>query len=330
MKSQILTPCDTPILFIIFNRPNYTKKVFDTIKKAKPTQLFIAADGPHPDNPQDHELCKQTRAIINLIDWECEVKALFQDQKLGCGKGVSTAIDWFFDHVEQGIILEDDCVPNESFFPFCTELLEKYKNDESIMMISGTSYLFNKETSPYNYFFSRYFAIWGWATWKRAWKKFDFYIPDWRIKKHPRSLFIIFKNIQITKFWTNYFDQIKNKKLNAWSIQWGYTCIFNHGLAITPFHNLISNIGAEGVHYHNDNKNPLLHLYTKNIQFPLNHPPRIVLNKKLNAMLFKNLGITSSKNILLSIKKLLYLPKKIGFRLVHKIKKKLFYYINKK
>lgn len=313
-------PYNTPILFIIFNRPDYAKKVFDAIKKAQPTKLFIAADGPRPNKPQDQELCNQTRAIVNLIDWECEVKTLFQNKNLGCGKGVSSAIDWFFDHVEQGIILEDDCVPHESFFPFCAELLEKYKNDESIMMISGTSYLFNKETSAHSYFFSRFFAIWGWATWKRAWEKFDFTISDWRIKKHPLSLFKIFKNIQITKFWANYFDEIKKQKIDTWDIQWSYACILNHGLAITPFHNLISNIGAEGVHYHNDNKNPLLHLCTKTITIPLKHPPHQKINKYLNKITYRNLNITSKHPIKNCISFFYRLPKRIFNKFLNKIK----------
>lgn len=315
MKSPT-TQCDTPILFIIFNRPDYANKVFDAIKKAQPTKLFIAADGPRPHKPQDQELCKQTRAIVNLIDWECEIKTLFQNKNLGCGKGVSSAIDWFFDHVEQGIILEDDCVPHESFFPFCTELLEKYKNDEAIMMISGTSYLFNKETSVPSYFFSRYFAIWGWATWKRAWKKFDFNIPDWRIKKHPLSLFKIFKNIQITKFWTNYFDQIKQKKIDTWDIQWCYTCIFNNGLAITPLHNLISNIGNEGTHA-NEQPSPFIDMKTLSLE-KIVHPPGIKINKQLEQKLYKNINVIKTFSLKCFIKKTIRFPYKILKKIIKK------------
>ncbi len=157
-----------PILLLIFNRPDLTKKVFDQIKKAKPTQLFIAADGPRVGREHEQELCAQARATVDLIDWDCEVKTLFRDTNLGCGLGVSSAINWFFDHVEEGIILEDDCIPDLSFFSFCQTMLEQYRHDDRVAMISGTNVLPNQSVRESSYSFARYYDIWGWATWRRA------------------------------------------------------------------------------------------------------------------------------------------------------------------
>ena len=135
-----------PVLFLIFNRPDTTQQVFDEIRKARPEQLYVAADGPRKDQSADYELCKKTRDIIQQVDWDCKVFTCFRDENLGCKRSVSSAIDWFFSHVEEGIILEDDCVPDQSFFPFCQELLEKYRDDTRIMMISGNNFQFGEKT----------------------------------------------------------------------------------------------------------------------------------------------------------------------------------------
>lgn len=150
-----------PILFIVFNRPDPTQQVFEKIRQIRPQQLFIAADGPRENQPDDKINCAQVRAIINRIDWDCQVQTLFSEKNLGCGKAVSNAITWFFEHVEEGIILEDDCVPDVSFFDFCKAMLEQYRNNPHVMMISGTSFLYNRIESRESYFFSKYYSIWG-------------------------------------------------------------------------------------------------------------------------------------------------------------------------
>lgn len=170
---------NVPILFIIFNRPETTKAVFHEIRKNQPFQLFVAADGPRREIFEDIENCRKVREIIQLIDWECNVQTLFRDENLGCKIAVSSAIDWFFSQVDEGIILEDDCLPDQSFFPFCQELLEKYRYDAKIMMIGGSNFQFNKNKFEYSYYFSRYFHIWGWASWKRAWQFYDVEMKAW-------------------------------------------------------------------------------------------------------------------------------------------------------
>jgi hypothetical protein len=169
----------TPVLFIIFNRPGTTQQVFDAIKQQKPKYLFVAADGPRPDKPDDKEKCKATRAIIDQVDWDCNLKTLFRDENRGCGYGPAEAITWFFDHVEEGIILEDDCLPSPYFFKFCSVILERYKSDTRIGIISGTNPLIRWNINQKDYIFSRFGSTWGWATWRRAWMYFDHEMNNW-------------------------------------------------------------------------------------------------------------------------------------------------------
>ena len=170
----------TPILFFIFNRPEYTQQVFERIRQARPRQLFVVADGPRV--PSDIPLIKRTRSLI-AVDWECELKTLYADKNMGLKERISSGISWFFDHVERGIILEDDCLPHPSFFQFCEEMLEYYSNHNHIMMITGSNPL-QDHVMDTSYTFSEYFSIWGWATWRRAWKQYDKHMTRWpEIKK---------------------------------------------------------------------------------------------------------------------------------------------------
>ena len=241
-------PLTTPVLFLIFNRPDTTQKVFDAIKQARPRQLFVAADGPREGKEGEKEKCKQVRKIIEQVDWDCEVKTLFRDKNLGCKIAVSSAIDWFFENVEEGIILEDDCLPDQSFFQFSKIMLEKYRNDTRIMMISGTNYLFNKVTISESYFFSKFYAIWGWATWRRAWMRYDINMNSWPEFRNNKQLTWIFNDKEIIEYYTNMFQRTYDNKINCWGIQWAYSCIFNNGLSVVPGKNLIANIGVTGTH----------------------------------------------------------------------------------
>jgi hypothetical protein len=237
---------NTPILFIIFNRPDTTIQVFNEIRKIKPSKLYVVADGPRANKPSEKEKCEETRKIIDLVDWECEVHKDFSDINLGCKKRVSSGISWFFDNVEQGIVLEDDCLPDPSFFPFCEEMLNKYKDDERIGMISGDNFQFGKVNNEYSYYFSRYAHIWGWATWRRTWKKYDVSMSSWPENKKNKVLRKIFGNTKDVLYWTSVFDRVYNNKVNTWDYQWTYTNFINNYLSIIPAVNLISNIGFGG------------------------------------------------------------------------------------
>jgi len=282
----------TPILFLIYNRPEYIKKVFESIKQARPERLFISADGPKSDDEKDFKLCEEARDAC-VVDWPCEIKTLFRDKNLGCRLGISGGINWFFEHVEEGIILEDDCLPNESFFNFCENLLLKYRNENKVMMISGSNPAGSVSVDN-DYFFSHFYHIWGWATWKRAWKKYDINLSDWPKLKKENFLKKIFpSNLENRLFAERMFDQVYGKDSSVWSIQWTYTCLINNGFAILPKHNLISNIGLIGLHEMNNDQ---LFLETKSIDFNnFSHPTQLNVNQKAEDFLFEKSGLSKIK-----------------------------------
>jgi hypothetical protein len=276
---------ETPILFLIFNRPVETLRVFNEIKKQKPKYLYIAADGPRESKKRESELCKQTRDIINYIDWDCELKTLFREENLGCGKAISSAINWFFDNVESGIILEDDCLPNETFFTFCREMLLKYKDDNRIGMISGDNFLPDKFNVEHSYYFSQFPHIWGWATWSRAWKKYDFEMTKWLELEKKDWLYRKFSSATSRYYWKNIFDKVFKKQIDTWDYQWAFTCFNENYLSIIPKKNLISNIGFGNINatHTNSKGGRFANMKTFAMVFPLNHPLDIVKNQSYDS-----------------------------------------------
>lgn len=225
---------NTPILFLVFNRLEQAMLVFEQIKLQQPDQLFIAADGPRTDRPEEAAQCELVRmAVLKCIDWPCKVETLFRTDNLGCGKAVSSAIDWFFSHVEEGIILEDDCLPDGTFFPFCTTLLERYRLDENIMHINGSNYQMGTLRGDGSYYFSRYAHVWGWATWRRAWQHYDFSLDRYRD----------FSRQGLNIFLQSELQSIFDAQADTWDIQWFMTVWFNKGWVITPNVSLVKNIG---------------------------------------------------------------------------------------
>jgi hypothetical protein len=236
----------TPILFLIFNRPQETQKVFEAIRKVQPNQLFVAADGPRTNKIGEKDICAQTRAIVNGIDWDCKVTTLFREDNLGCRHAVSSAIDWFFSQVPEGIILEDDCIPDPSFFSFCETLLEKYRFDTRIMHICGSNFQFGNKRGEASYYFSRYNHVWGWASWSRAWRLYDVNIRTLPKFKEERYIESIFSDPYICNYWVRNFEKIYRNEIDTWDYQWTYCIWANNGLSIIPNTNLITNIGFDG------------------------------------------------------------------------------------
>lgn len=235
----------TPILFIVFNRPLETRLVFDQIAKIKPTRLYIASDGPRDSS--DIEKCMDVGNIFNAIDWPCDVKKLIQKKNAGCKLAVSSALNWFFEHESEGIILEDDVLPSPSFFSFCEEMLEKYRNNERVGMISGSN-LISQELRSSEYFFSEIYSIWGWATWSRVWKSYKVELDDWPDVNKELYLTKQFGSKKLGKYFKKNFDNIKAGLIDTWDHQWAYNCIFNSKLCLTPRVNLVTNIGVIGTH----------------------------------------------------------------------------------
>lgn len=235
-------PLATPLLFLIFNRPDTTQRVFDQIRKARPNRLFVAADGPREGVPRDAELCDATRAIIKRVDWSCELRTNFRERNVGLKTAVRSAIDWFFQNVEEGIILEDDCLPSQSFFWFCQALLEEYRNDNRIMMISGSNFQFGRKRGTGTYYFSRLPSIWGWASWRRAWRHFDSELKTLPRFLEERQIRNVVVDRISQRFWLREIRAVYNGA-NSWAFAWAYAIFTQNGLCIYPNENLVGNIG---------------------------------------------------------------------------------------
>jgi hypothetical protein len=233
-----------PVLLIVFNRPETTRRLLQAISAAAPRQLFIAADGPRPGNTEDAAKCAAVRREIHApLGWECDVTFSERATNLGCGLGPSTAISWFFQNVTEGIILEDDCLPSPGFFPFCASVLEKYRDEDRVGHVGGFSCQLGRIRGDASYYFSRYFHAWGWATWRRAWKDFDFTMADYARFKAEGVLDNIFERPAVREFWSGNFDAVLQGRQDIWDYQWVYCNLKRDRLAIVPNWNLIENIG---------------------------------------------------------------------------------------
>lgn len=233
----------TSILFIVFNRPQTTKRVFDSIKKIRPKKLYISSDGPRINKEGERRKVELVRKIVTKIDWDCEVFTLFREENVGCKIAVSSAIDWFFSNEEMGIILEDDCLPHIDFYNFCNVLLNKYRNQNDIMSITGNNFQNNIVRGSASFYFSKYNHVWGWATWKRAWSKFNLNITFWPTWKKSEQWQNFITDKVERKYWEEIFDNTYNNKIDTWDYSWTASVWFNHGLTVTPNKNLVSNIG---------------------------------------------------------------------------------------
>lgn len=268
---------DTPVALIIFNRPDCAAKVFEAIAQAKPKKLFVIADGPRPDRPGDIEKCAATRAVIERVDWDCEVLTDFSDVNLGCNLRVVTGLDWVFERVERAIILEDDCLPDQSFFPFCEELLERFRDDERVMMIGGVNFLGEWETPHQSYYFSYFGGTWGWASWRRAWRLNDNEMKIWPAVLETRVLENMFPNPRHAAYWKEIFQNLYDEQVKStWDYQWLLACWANSGYRIFPDVNLVTNIGFRADATHTLSESPLANMPAARISFPLKHPPMMV------------------------------------------------------
>jgi hypothetical protein len=267
----------TPVAFIIFNRPQYAYRVFEAIRKARPPLLLVIADGPREGHLEDREDCQLSRALIDQADWDCEVRKNYSEANLGCGRRVASGITWVFDQVEEAIILEDDCVPDPTFFRFCEELLERYRKDERISQIGGVNYQGSSKTVKQSYYFSRYHYVWGLATWRRAWKGYDFQMELWPALRDKGWLAELFEDKGTIRYYTYNLDKIYQRRIDTWAYQWFFHCWANHRLSVLPGVNLVSNIGYDQVHAtHTKMESRLANVPAEPIPFPLIHPPWVM------------------------------------------------------
>lgn len=272
--------CKTPVAFLIFNRPETTARVFAEIAKARPPKLLVVADGPRSDRPGEAERCSTARAIVKQVNWDCEVLTNYSDINLGCKRRVSSGLDWVFDTVEEAIVLEDDCLPHVSFFRYCEELLRHYRDDTRIMAISGDNFQFGERRTGYSYHFSRYSHVWGWASWRRAWKHYDVDIKLWPEIRDGGWLESLLGDSQKMAYWTQIFNFVHEGKIDTWDYQWMFALWMQHALAVLPSVNLISNIGFGGDATHTGRKTKVAEIPLQAISFPLRHAPFVIRDHK--------------------------------------------------
>lgn len=279
----------TPVAFIIFNRPDTTKQVFDVIRQARPPKLFVIADAARASRPGEAKKCSETRAIVEQVDWDCEVMTNFAEQNLGCQRRISGGLDWVFAQTERAIILEDDCLPHPSFFPFCEELLERYRDDERVMHIGGTNYQFGRRRFSYSYYFSRYNHCWGWASWRRAWRHFDVEMKLWPELRDRGLLKDLLHDVRAAADWQRAFQMVYEKRIDSWAYCWTLSCWAQSGLTILPSVNLISNIGfgAEGSHTLN-HRSKFANMQIEDVGSPLIHPPFVIRDDEADEFTQRN------------------------------------------
>lgn len=236
---------DVPILLIAWRRPHTLRQVIDAIRQIQPTRLYVACDGPSPDRAGEAEKVLATKKVIDdEINWPCHVELLYSEVNQGCRIGVSRAISWFFDHVEEGIILEDDCVPHPDFFTYCSTLLDRYRHDTRVWCISGTNFQNGKWRGDGSYYFSRYNHCWGWASWRRCWQHYDPNLSQWPALRDSGLLNTIFTDPAERKYWSRIWQRLIDTGLpNTWDYQWAFTCMMNNGLTALPNRNLVHNVG---------------------------------------------------------------------------------------
>lgn len=282
-----------PILFLVFARPDTTVQVFERIRQIRPAKLYIAADAPRVGRPEEASRCEETRRIIEKIDWQCEVHTLFRDKNLGCKIAVSSAITWFFNNEEYGVILEDDCLPDLSFFTFCEELLVKYKDDDRIGHISGQCFFPDLIKNDYSYDFSKMVHIWGWASWRRVWQYYDVDLNVWNLIKKDRTRKDSFFIDRWEKIYFSSFieDSLSGKNgINTWDTQYMFTLRSRNQLSIYPSVNLVTNIGLNSLHAtHTKKSDTKCFIDSFKMKYPLKHPDYLFSNVRLDKMSIKKL-----------------------------------------
>lgn len=282
----------TPVCLLIFKRPEATRRVLDVIRQVRPPQLFVVADGPRANVPEEAEQCLAARAVVNEIDWECQIFKNYSDVNLGCRQRIPSGLNWVFENVESAIILEDDCLPDISFFRFCEELLARYRHDDRVMVISGDNFQFGNNRTEYSYYFSRYPHCWSWATWRRAWQRFDGEMhcwPELRDSQWLHRIFVDDDDELAAEYWTKIFQR-NYDGFNSWAYAWTFTCWLHNGLTALPRTNLISNIGFGETATNTKSKaHRLSCLPVETLQFPLIHPPTISRDSNADAFTEKTI-----------------------------------------
>ena len=275
---------ETPVCLIVFKRPDLTRRLLNILRMVRPRSLFIVADGPRADRPEDKAACLQVRREIERIDWPCDIALNYSASNMGCGLRPASGISWLFDHVDEAVILEDDCLPHPSLFPFCSQLLERYRDDPRVMQISGSNYHRTELPMACSYFFSGSPGCWGWATWKRAWMHFDASAAAWPEAKKSGRLWNFMGYPHLVPEYTKALDHAYSTegRCSYWDYQWGLACFLNEGLSIIPKYNMIRNdgFGDNATHTRNP-ESAESRMPVQAMQFPLLHPKQVAINHSM-------------------------------------------------
>lgn len=295
----------SPILFIIFKRVDTTQRVFERIREARPSKLYIAADGPRPSKEGEAEQCAATRKVVENVDWPCEVHHLYRERNLGCGNGVSSAITWFFEHEDEGIILEDDILPHLEFFRYCDEMLEKYRHITQIKCVCGSNAFYDEVNYSYSYYFSHYMMVWGWATWKRTWNEYDKSLNSFQRNVFAKKVNALpVKRGSKTKALEVFDIMTSDNPIDTWDYQLTFSIWYHDGLTIIPINNLCKNIGfghPDAVHTLGGSDKIEQHVVKT--CYPLHHPHKIKGAKRLEKITFMEMytPIPSPKDNLIKL-----------------------------
>ena len=273
MDGKLSAETQTPVVLFVFNRPDSTTRVLNAIAAARPRRLFVVADGPRADQPDDERLVLETRAVIDRVDWPADVSTSYSDVNLGCTARISSGLDWVFEQTSEAIILEDDCLPHPSFFPYCEELLTRYQNSPQVHMISGTNAVGAR--GQYSYHFSRTYNIWGWATWARAWRHYDEDMRPWRRLRKTDWLERLLRDENGARAARTLLDATYEGKM-PWDFYWTFCGWMRGAVSATPSVNLVSNIGfGEGATHERNAAHPRADRSVQPMGFPMIHPPEI-------------------------------------------------------
>jgi hypothetical protein len=277
----------TPVVFIVFNRPNWATQAFEQIRAARPERLFLIADGPRPDH-RDHDLIARDKcvALVETIDWPCEVSKDIADENMGCGHRIASGLSWVFAQVDKAIILEDDCIADSSFFAFCEELLQRYEHDDRVFSVAGTNYARSWDHSGASYFFSKHFHAWGWATWARAWKTFDFGISEWDQAQVRESIMRYLDDADQFNQRSTILDQIRAGRDDVWSFQWTFAHLATQGLCAVPKTNLVTNIGWGEEASHTKVFRPDMHIESGPLPSPYQAPEKVQPDNQYDRLMF--------------------------------------------
>ncbi len=276
---------NTPVVFLVFNRPELTRAVFARIAQARPPRLLVVADGPRAERAGEAERCAEVRRIASAVDWPCEVQTNFAAENLGCRARIVSGLHWAFEQVEEAIVLEDDILPDPSFFRFCEEMLARFRDDERVSMITGFNLCADRRQPPYSYFFSELTHIWGWATWRRAWRHYDEHLSTWPEVRRSGMLREFFAEESALRYWNRIFDGMyEGTGPNTWDYQWMYTNLTRRSLAVSPGVNLVQNLGfgPDGTHVTSAEGAPRVRVGT--MEFPLRHPPAMIASRSLDLL----------------------------------------------